>query len=175
MIDFQPTLMSDRVQLVPLKEEDFDALYAAANDPLVWEMHPNPDRWQEPVFRRFFEGAMNSGGAFRIIDLLDNQVIGSTRFYDYNPDSNTILVGYTFFARAKWGQGYNMEVKKLMLDYALQFVEKVEFHIGHKNFRSQQSIVKTGAVKTGEIPVAYYGEEPKLNFVYQITKDNYLL
>lgn len=39
---------------------------AVACDPLIWEQHPDADRWTAPVcrdFRDFFRGAMESGGA----------------------------------------------------------------------------------------------------------------
>lgn len=172
-MDFQPTLIGPRVGLFPLEENDFNALYEVAKDPLIWEMHPNPDRWQEPVFRRFFEGAMRSGGAFKIVHLSSKKLIGCTRFYDYDAEQNEILIGYTFFSRSVWGDGYNMEVKRLMLAYAFQFVESVVFHIGSKNFRSQKSIVKIGAEEEAEIPIAYYGEEPKMNIVYKLKKSAY--
>jgi RimJ/RimL family protein N-acetyltransferase len=57
-----------------------------------------------------------------------------------------------------------------MLDYAFQFVDKVYFHIGAFNIRSQKAIEKIGAVKVDEFEVEYYGEESKLNFVYLINK-----
>jgi hypothetical protein len=48
----------------------------------------------------------------------------------------------------------------------------VYFHIGACNIRSQKAIAKIGAVKVDEFEVEYYGEEPKLNFVYVIEKNN---
>ena len=49
--DLQPTLENDLIQIVPLKETDFEALYAVASDPLIWEQHPNKDRYQRAVFQ----------------------------------------------------------------------------------------------------------------------------
>lgn len=42
--DTQPILENDKAILYPLQEEDFEALYAVASDPLIWEQHPNKDR-----------------------------------------------------------------------------------------------------------------------------------
>jgi RimJ/RimL family protein N-acetyltransferase len=58
-----------------------------------------------------------------------------------------------------------------MLDYAFQFVNKVYFHIGALNYRSQKAIEKNGATKVDELEVKYYGEVSKLNFVYLIQKN----
>ena len=35
----QPTLTGPRLELRPLRPDDFDALYSAASDPLIWETH----------------------------------------------------------------------------------------------------------------------------------------
>lgn len=169
-IDLQPTLENALVRLEPLKPEDFESLYKTASDPKIWEQHPNKDRWQRDVFMKYFEGAIASGGAFRIIDKASGQIAGSTRFYDYNAAQKSILIGYTFYGTRFWGSGLNPAAKKLMLDYIFQYVDKVHFHIGATNFRSQIAIKRLGANKIGEETVAYYGEPPKLNFVFELAK-----
>jgi len=169
-INLQPVLENERVVLYPLHAEDFTALYAAAADPEVWAQHPNKDRWKKEVFSTFFEGAIQSGGAFRVVDKVTGKTIGSTRFYDYDAENSAIFIGYTFYATAYWGKGINPDVKALMLNYIFQSVDKVCFHIGSGNIRSQIAIGRLGAVKIDEQEVTYFGEAPKLNFVYEITK-----
>lgn len=164
-------LKNELIHLVPLKESDFEELYAVANDKLLWEQHPNKLRYQRDVFENFFEGAMLSGGAFIIRDNTSNEVVGSSRYYDYNPKDKSILIGYTFIGRKFWGKDYNKYLKKLMLDHAFQYVDKVYFHIGAFNIRSQKAIEKIGAIKIDEFEVEYFGEDSKLNFVYLIEKD----
>lgn len=166
----QPLLENALIKLKPLTENDFEPLFAVAADPLIWEQHPNKNRYQREVFENFFKGALESGGAFLIIDKSNNQIIGSTRFYDHDEVKNQVAIGYTFFARSYWGGKYNPSVKKLMMDYAFQFVNNVHFHIGALNIRSQKAIERLGAVKIDEQEIAYYGEETKLNFVYRIVK-----
>lgn len=171
LFDVQPILENDRVLLLPLKKQDFDELYTTAADPKIWEQHPNTDRWKKEVFENFFEGALKSHGAFKIVDKTTGHVIGSTRFYDYKQVDNSILIGYTFYAVSHWGKGINSLVKKTMLDYAFQFVDHVYFHIGANNIRSQIAISRLGAEKIAEEVMPYYGEAPRLNFVYAITKN----
>lgn len=170
-INIQPVLENENIILYPLQEQDFEEVYLAASDPAVWAQHPNKERWQREVFKNFFDGAMKSEGAFKIVDKISGHAIGSTRFYDYSEAGNSILIGYTFFATAYWGKGINHAVKALMLDYIFQFVSVVIFHIGAENIRSQISIGRLGIAKTGEEEVAYFGESSKLNFVYRITKE----
>ena len=168
--DLQPTLENAVALLKPLQQADFEALYLTASDPKIWEQHPNKDRWQRDVFLNYFQGAMESGGAFMIIDKASGEIAGSTRFYNYNETEKSILIGYTFYAVKFWGSGLNPVVKRLMMDYIFPFVDKVHFHIGATNIRSQVAIQRLGAQKIAEETVAYYGESPKLNFVYEITQ-----
>jgi RimJ/RimL family protein N-acetyltransferase len=171
--DIQPThLQNELIQLIPLQENDFEELYTVANDKLLWEQHPNKLRYQRDVFQNYFEGAILSKGAFLIRDSKTNEVVGSSRFYDYNKEEKSILIGYTFIGRKFWGTEHNRALKKLMLDYAFQYVDKVYFHIGAFNFRSQKAIEKIGAIKVDEFEVEYYGEDSKLNFVYLIEKND---
>ncbi len=157
----------------PLKETDFESLYLAASDPLIWEQHPNKNRYQRQQFENYFKGAIESGGAFLVKDAGTKEVIGSSRYSDYNAEKGVVSIGYTFFVRSCWGKGYNYALKKLMLDHIFQGVDTIQFFIGAVNKRSQVSIERLGAVKTGETEMAYFGEAPKLDYVYTITKDQW--
>lgn len=167
-------LIADEFILVPLEKDDFNVLYEVASDPKIWEQHPNKDRWKKDVFEVFFDGAIQSNGAYKIVNNPTGEVMGSTRFYEYDQDKKTILIGYTFYAVKYWGKGINLKVKKLQLDYIFQFVDVVYFHIGSNNIRSQKAIERLGVEKVRELPVEYYGEEPKLNFEYVMTKEKWL-
>ena len=167
----QPILENETIKLFPLQEEDFERLYAVASDPLVWEQHPNKNRYERAIFQNFFEGAMLSKGAFLIVDKATDEVMGSTRFYDYNEKYNSIFIGYTFYGRKFWGGKYNPQVKKLMLDYIFQFVNVVKFHVGAENWRSRKAMEKLGATLVGEISVAYHGEPNRQNVEYHIIKE----
>jgi RimJ/RimL family protein N-acetyltransferase len=169
--NIQPILENEKVILYPLRENDFDTLYAVAADPQIWEQHPNKDRWKENVFRTFFEGAIQSQGAFKIADKITGEIIGSTRFYGYNQEQNSLFIGYTFYAVRCWGKGINPMVKATMLDYIFQFVSRVHFQIGANNIRSQIAIARLGAEKITEQNVAYFGEAVQPNFVYEISKE----
>jgi len=170
-MNLQPNHLSNHlIRLEPLQLVHFNELYTAASDPLIWEQHPNPNRYQKEVFESFFEGALASGGAFIIRDVDTGKTLGSTRFYDLKPLDNEIKIGYTFFSRDCWGKGINKQVKTLMLNYAFIYIEKVIFHIGTQNIRSQIAIEKLGAKKIGQEMVAYYNEPERLNFVYEMLR-----
>lgn len=172
--ELQPTLECDLFMARPLMQEDFESLFLAASDPLVWDQHPNKNRYQREEFSNFFKGAMESGGALVVMANATNKIIGSSRFYDLNEINHSIFIGYTFFARKYWGKGYNRKLKDLMLCHAFKFVDKVLLHVGAENYRSQKSISKVGAIKTNELEVKYFGETSKMNFEYEIAKSSYL-
>ena len=173
MINLQPSLHNELIIAIPLQQSHFESLFTAASDPAIWEQHPNRNRWQRTEFENYFKGAMESGGALLVKDAQTREIIGCSRYYDFDINTSSISIGYTFFVRSHWGRGYNYALKQLMLDHIFQFTDRVNFYIGAQNKRSQISLERLGAVKTGEEETAYYGEASKLDFVYAIVKENW--
>jgi RimJ/RimL family protein N-acetyltransferase len=147
--DPQPILEGDLLLVRPLQADDFDALYAVASDPLMWEQHPQRDRWREDVFRRFFDEQLASGGGLAVVDRATGAVIGTSRYWDYDEAASEVEIGWTFLARPYWGGVYNGELKRLMLEHAFRFVERVVFLVDPNNWRSRRAVEKLGAVLNG--------------------------
>lgn len=171
-VNWKPDNLEDElIQLVPIVETDFERTFEAAADPLIWEQHPSKDRYKRESFQQYFDDAINSKTAFLIIDKSNSQIIGSTRFYNYKPEESSIAIGYTFLTRQYWGGQYNKAAKKLLIDYAFNFVDKVYFHIAASNIRSQMAILKIGAKKVNEIDFDIQGQKI-LHFEYVIDNPN---
>ena len=166
--DRQPVLIGDLLELRPLRAEDFDALFRVASDPLIWEQHPESHRYQEATFRAFFADALNSGGALVAIDRASGRIIGSSRFHGYDPEQSVVEIGWSFLARAYWGGRYNGEMKRLMLEHAFRWVNRVIFVIGPENRRSQRAVEKIGGVRAGTMTVR--GQE---RVIYELTQALY--
>ena len=149
--NLQPTLEGPRVRIAPLERSHFDALYAVASDPLVWEQHPSSDRYKIDVFTALFEGGLASGGALIVRDASTDEVIGSSRYYDWRPDSREIAIGYTVLARKCWGGVFNRDMKRLMLGHAFTFADRVWFHVGVRNVRSRTAMARVGAQFSHEV------------------------
>jgi RimJ/RimL family protein N-acetyltransferase len=167
--DLQPILKGDLLELRPLRAEDFEELYAVASDPLIWEQHPKSDRYKEEVFREFFRGALESGGAFVAVDLKTGRVVGSTRFHGYGEGRGEVEIGWTFLARSHWGGRFNGEMKRLMLRHAFGFVESVLFIVGPQNLRSQRAVEKIGGVRDG----SRADDDGRENFLYRINASTF--
>lgn len=173
--NLQPEILEDEItKLIPLQESDFDELYKVASDPLIWEQHPMKDRYKIEVFRSFFDAAIDSKSSFLIVDKKTNEIIGNTRFYDYNPEKSSVAIGFTFIGRKFWGGLYNKSNKKLLIDYAFQHLDSVIFHIGADNIRSQKAVEKLGAIKINEMNVTNNGIDIP-HFEYELKRVNYKL
>ena len=168
--DRQPMLEGDLVRLRPTTEADWPALYAVAADPLLWEVHPAHDRWQEPVFRAYFDAGLASGGALTIVDRTTGAVIGSSRYDNWKAETDEIEIGWTFLARSHWGGVYNREIKRLMLDHIHAQVGTVVFTIGETNLRSRRAMEKIGGVLRPGVELRLMAGEMKPHVTYEIKR-----
>jgi N-acetyltransferase len=167
--ELQPKLVGRLLELRPLKPDDYEALFAAASDPLIWEQHPENDRYTRKVFQRYFDTAIESGGAFAIIERSSGRIVGSSRYYNVDHEQREVEIGWTFLERAMWGGEYNRELKRLMLDHAFQFVDRVLFIVGEDNWRSRKAVEKIGGklVRTTQRPDRHGGTTPNVVFAIE--------
>ncbi len=148
MSQLQTTLESQTLHLIPLQPEHWPALMQAASDPLIWTLHPEPERYKPELFRPVFDSGLASGGAYLICDKQSSEVLGTSRYYDFNAVKQEVAIGYTFLVRSRWGGATNSELKHLMLTHAFGFVNTVWFHVGEHNLRSRRAVEKLGALYT---------------------------
>ena len=144
---FPEPIHTQSFSLEGVAESDFESLYAVASDPLIWEQHPESNRWQRDVFSVFFaNGLANDLGCFVIRERLTQKVVGSTRYYGYDETDRCVRIGFTFLARKHWGTSANREIKDAMLERAFKHCESVLFDIGPENRRSITAVEKLGGV-----------------------------
>jgi RimJ/RimL family protein N-acetyltransferase len=165
----QPTLEGPLIELRPLKLDDFEALLVAASDPLIWEQHPESDRYQRKVFEKFFNSAIDSGGAFAVIERATGRIVGSSRYWNLDPAASEVEIGWTFLERKFWGGIYNGELKRLMIDHALRYVDRVVFVVGANNLRSQKALEKIGAKFLKEVERPAADGSMKRNVVFTVS------
>ena len=77
-------------------------------------------------------------------------------------------IGWTFLARSHWGGPFNSETKRLMLEHAFQYVDRVVFVISSTNFRSQKAVEKIGGTLIESRPDTKRGGT---SLVYAITRN----
>jgi len=170
--DLQPTLTGPTVIIRPVTSDDWVELFEAGSDPEIWKVHPASNRYTEPAFRQYFEGAVQSRMGFVFVERSSGRLIGSSRYFGYDPVRSEIEIGWTFIVRKHWGGATNRETKRLMLDHAFTFVDTVIFWVGEHNWRSQGAMTKIGGVRreglftreaTGPVP----------HVIFEICKNRY--
>lgn len=144
-MDLQPTLIGKTITVRPLLADDWSALFEAASDPLIWVQHPAKNRYEEAVFRPYFNAALDSHMAFVFVDRVTQAIIGSSRYHGLDPQRSEIEIGWTFLARSHWGKA-NAEIKALLIEHAFKSVETVIFWVGETNMRSRRAMEKIGGV-----------------------------
>jgi RimJ/RimL family protein N-acetyltransferase len=162
--DLQPTLVGEHLTLRPLRPEDREALWEAARDPLIWEVHPDQTRHQRDGFERYFAGLLQPPGSLAVIQNASGRIIGVTRYYDWEPLRREVAIGYTFLTREFWGGSANREMKRLLIEHAAPHVDAIWFHVGKQNLRSRRAMEKIGAVAAFEGQRPQHGE--MVDFIY---------
>ena len=163
MLDLQPTLTGRHITLRPLAAPDFDELFAAASDPLIWAQHPDPGRGPREGFLPFFDDALKSKGCLVAIDA--TRVVGWSRYTQYAPGER-VTIGYTFLVRSHWGGTTNAEMKRLMLRHAFNDVQEVLFSVAERNVRSRRAVEKLGAELAGAAGAPLWGQ---MHVIYRLT------
>lgn len=165
----QPTLVGETIVVRPMTVIDVEPLYAVASDPAIWAMHPESTRWQRDVFQRFADGALASGGGLVVARRATGALIGASRYYEWDTEAHSVVIGYTFLACAHWGDGTNAELKRLMLEHAFTFVDAVWFHVGEHNRRSRRAVEKLGALLARTV----VGANGQVSVQYRIAREEW--
>ena len=170
----QPTLSDALVDIRPMVSNDWNALYAVAADREIWAIHPAHDRWQETVFREFFDEALASNGAVTVRDGATGAVIGSSRYDTRVCQPGEVEIGWTFLARAAWGGAINRSLKQLMIGYAFaKGFDQVIFLVGETNGRSRRAMEKIGAVLTERRQIWTMADAQVNHLIYAITPESF--
>lgn len=172
--DLQPTFTGETLELRPTRPEDWDALFAVASDPLIWAVHPAHDRWQEPVFRRYFDEALASRGSLTIFERASDRAIGASRYSTAFAGAGEVEIGWTFLARDHWGGSTNRELKRLMLDHAFRWFDPVMFAVGKDNGRSRRAMEKIGACLRPDVQHREMAGRAETHVLYQIGRAEWL-
>ena len=172
-MDRQPTLEGERLLLRPLRETDWDGLYAVASDPLIWEQHPIADRWREPVFRAYFDDALKAVGALAVELRSTERIVGCSQFRPTPFDPEAIEIGWTFLERGQWGIGVNREMKRLMLAHAFESVARVLFRVGEHNIRSRMAMDRVGGRLTTMVDDSVFQGRLVRHVIYEIDRQTF--
>ncbi len=144
-----PELTGDHLQLRPLDEGDAAALLDTVDDEVWrWKLAQRPHSVAEmrQVISERLLADPNHRAAFLARRLNDGLVLGSTSLYDYDAYDRRVEMGWTWLRRASWGQGYNEEMKYLLLQYCFGElgVVRVAWRLDALNEHSKRALERMG-------------------------------
>ncbi|HKP46377.1 MAG TPA: GNAT family protein [Pyrinomonadaceae bacterium] len=155
-MDISPlTLEGRHVRLEPLLASHAEALVSAASDGELWTsmvtVVPSSD-----TIADYLQAALNGQAQgrelpFVIIRKANDQIVGTTRFYEMRPLDRAVAIGYTWLARSAQRTPVNTETKLLLLTHAFEnwHCVRVELITDLLNEQSRAAILRLGAKQEG--------------------------
>ncbi|MGK0127098.1 MAG: RimJ/RimL family protein N-acetyltransferase [Candidatus Azotimanducaceae bacterium] len=149
-------LENDVVQLRPLTNDDFDILSQfSLQEPELWTYSLVPAGGLENL-RTYMDLAIKDKEArksypFIVYDKRTGKYAGSTRFYDYQEQHNTVQLGFTWYGKEFQGTGLNKNCKLLLLEFAFETLglDRVEFRADASNALSIAAMKSIGCTVEG--------------------------
>ncbi|MDB4904823.1 MAG: ydaF 1 [Mucilaginibacter sp.] len=160
ILNFDPKaeylLEDERVLLRPLKESDIEFLLPfAQNEPDTWKYSLTSAKGSEGmksyISKTLTARTEGKEYPFIVYDKQTNEYAGSTRFYDIQPDFQTLQLGYTWYGEKFRGTGLNKHCKFLLLQFAFESLsaERVEFRADARNDKSIAAMKSIGCKPEG--------------------------
>ena len=148
-------LEGDFVRLQPMTLEHLDGLSEVGLDPEIWRYTIALIRTREDM-RGYMESALKLQGdgatlTFVTMERSSGQIVGSTRFGNYDPANRRIEIGWTWIAPPWQRTVINTEAKYLMLSHAYEKLHcvRVELKTDVLNSRSRKAMLRIGAKEEG--------------------------
>ncbi|MEV1016269.1 bifunctional pyridoxamine 5'-phosphate oxidase family protein/GNAT family N-acetyltransferase [Micromonospora sp. NPDC049751] len=149
-------LSGEHVRLEPLDLAHADDLHAATADDDVWR-HLTVPRPTEPAgTAEVIAAALAAQQRGERVPWVQRcaatgTVVGSTSYYEIDPERRSVAIGHTFVGRPWWRTGINTEAKLLLLGRAFDELGavRVAWHTDIRNVRSQAAIERLGATREG--------------------------
>ncbi|MEH0936785.1 bifunctional pyridoxamine 5'-phosphate oxidase family protein/GNAT family N-acetyltransferase [Micromonospora psammae] len=150
------TLRGEHVRLEPLDLAHADELFTATAEPEVWAHLAQPLPTDPATMREIVAGALAAGYRGERVAWVQRcartgAVVGSTSYYDIDPERRAVAIGHTWLGRPWWRSGINTEAKLLLLARAFDQLGavRVAWHTDIRNTRSQAAIERLGATREG--------------------------
>ncbi len=146
-----PTLEGSHIRLRPLAADDAAALAAAVDEPEAfrWTTVPSGVGSAADYIATAIDDPRRIG--FAVIDRSDGSIVGTTSYYDIEPQCNAAAIGYTWYSKRVQGTAVNPEAKLLLLQHAFDAcgAVRIVWHTDERNAQSRAAILKLGTTYEG--------------------------
>jgi RimJ/RimL family protein N-acetyltransferase len=139
------------VLLRPLEASDYEhLLYYSMYEPDIWQFTSegpdSPERLKTYIDTAIQRRLEQKEYPFIIFHKKDNSYIGSTRFYDFQQEQQTIQLGYTWYGKKYQGSGINKNCKFLLFDFAFEqiYIERIGLATNNRNEKSLRAMKSLG-------------------------------
>ncbi len=151
-----PTVLEGEfVRLEPMTLDHLDGLTSVGLDPEIWRFTLVLIRTRDDM-RAYMESALTlqQDGTtlpFVTIERSSGQIVGSTRFGNYDPANHRIEIGWTWIAPPWQRTAINTEAKYLMLSHAFEKLHcvRVELKTDVLHGPSRKAMLRIGAKEEG--------------------------
>ncbi len=151
-----PILTGRLVVPKPAAEEHAAALLAST-PATEWAWKPVPKPATVEDMSALLSDVMISpdGGRYPLVVVRrsDDLVIGSTTLHTLDFTQRSVEIGWTWLDQRCWGQGYNEDMKHVLLGYCFGplRLSRVQWTVDGANLRSQRALERLGFVKEGTL------------------------
>lgn len=149
------SLEGEHVRLIPLEKKHKEDLLKAASDGNLWELWftsvPSEKTIEQYINRALDQKEKGLEYPFVVVEKSAGKIIGSTRYYNIQPEHRRLEIGYTWYAKTFQRTGVNTECKYLLLQYAFETLNciAVQFMTDSHNECSRAAIARIGAKQDG--------------------------
>ncbi len=159
MLDFDYSkayiIEDDRVKLSPLKMEHVESLLDISNESNLWTFFLEKGNGVKNL-TNYIQSTINNRKQkkeypFVVFDKTKNELVGTTRFYDYITDLKSIKLGHTWIGEKFRGTGLNKHCKYLLFQFAFEKleVERIGFGAHIENKTSIAAMKSIGCKEEG--------------------------
>ena len=159
-----PTIITSRLVLRWISEDDVDALYDVFSDPKVmryWSSGPLPDRDAAAALRRQIARDNQNDLIWKWGLALSetNKLIGTVTLFNLNLSNGRAEIGYAL-GSAHWGQGYMNEALTALIFHAFEVVKlrRLEADVDPRNTSSIRTLERLGFQREGYLRERWHVE-----------------
>ncbi len=148
-------LEDELVRIEPLEEKHFELLLPVAMEKELWlytiQQINSPEEFKKYFSTALKEKEQRKSFPFAYFNKQTQAYVGSTRFLNIDFGNLRLEIGSTWLHPSLHGKGFNKHCKFLLLSYAFEQLQlnRVELKTSHLNLKSQNAMLKIGAVREG--------------------------